>query len=421
MVHNPVKQLLFLAHRIPYPPNKGDKIRSFNLLKQLAKDYRVYLGAFVDDADDWRHESALQEICEEVCLVNLRPSFRKLRSLSGLITREPLSLPYYRDGRMQAWVDQKLGHDKIHQLFVYSSTMAQYVQNINDHELHRVIDFVDVDSEKWRHYAQHHPWPLSWIYRREGEKLFNYERKVAAEFDASLFVTPEEAALFRRLAPEVAERVTDMGNGVDTDYFSHWEAYPNPYPVGERVLVFTGAMDYWANGDAVNWFVREVFASIKAQVPYARFYIVGTRPTEAVQRLATVEGVQVTGAVKDIRPYLAHACAAVAPLRVARGLQNKVLEAMAMARPVLATPAAMEGIRSDSKLMELVSDDPSVLVQRAIAFLKDEESSEYGKLGRDMVSRYYNWHEHLKQLENLLEGRPQKKGVGLADTVVNSV
>ncbi|QBQ56501.1 TIGR03087 family PEP-CTERM/XrtA system glycosyltransferase [Nitrosococcus wardiae] len=417
-----MKQLLFLAHRIPYPPNKGDKIRSFNLLKQLAKDYRVHLGAFVDDVDDWRHVSALQEICQEVYLVNLRPRLRKLRSLSGFITREPLSLPYYRDARMQAWVDQKLRRDKIYQLFVYSSTMAQYVQNKNNNELHRVIDFVDVDSEKWRHYAPHHPWPLSWIYRREGKKLFDYEREVAAEFDATLFVTPEEAALFRRLAPEVAERVTDMGNGVDTDYFSPHRTYPNPYLVGERVLVFTGAMDYWANGDAVSWFVREVFAPIKLQVPCAKFYIVGARPTEAVQRLATVEGVQVTGAVKDIRPYLAHACAAVAPLRVARGLQNKVLEAMAMAKPVLATPAAMEGIRSHSKLMSLVSDDPGVFAQHAIAFLKDEKSSEYGKLGRDMVSRYYNWYEHLKQLENLLERQPQTRRIVSADTqkVINS-
>lgn len=415
-----MQSLLFLAHRIPYPPNKGDKIRSFNLLKQLTQDYRVYLGAFIDDLDDGHHASTLQGMCQEVYLAHLKPRLRKWKSLSGLIAGEPLSLPYYRDSRMQSWVDQKLEQNNIRRVFVYSSTMAQYVQG--NHGLHRVIDFVDVDSEKWRHYAQHHRWLMSWLYRREAQKLLSYERRIAAEFDASLFVTGEEAALFRRLAPEVAERVAYLSNGVDTDYFSPHRTYPSPYPAAQQTLVFTGAMDYWANGDAVSWFARKVFPSIKEQIPGAHFYIVGARPAKAVRRLAALEGVEVTGAVKDIRPYLAHARAAVAPLQVARGLQNKVLEAMAMARPVLATPAAMEGIRDTSRFSGLVSDEPDVLARRAIELLKTGQHDEYGRWGRDIVSRYYDWHEHLKQLENLFEKRPRKIGIGPigAKEVVNS-
>lgn len=404
-----MQPLLFLAHRIPYPPNKGDKIRSFNLLKQLTQDYRVCLGTFIDDLDDEYYVPTLQDMCQEVYLVHLKPRLHKWKSLSGLITDEPLSLPYYRDNKMQSWVDQKLERNNIRQVFVYSSPMAQYVQSHPG--LRRVIDFVDVDSEKWRHYAQHHRWLMSWLYRREAQKLLHYERRIAAEFDVSLFVTQEESALFRRLAPEVAQRVAHLGNGVDSDYFSPHRTYPNPYPAGQKILVFTGAMDYWANGDAVRWFSQKIFSSIKAQVPDARFYIVGARPPEAVRRLAALEGVEVTGAVKDIRPYLAHACAAVAPLRVARGLQNKVLEAMAMARPVLATPAAMEGIQEASKLRELVSDEPDVLAQQAVKLLKKGGHDEYGRWGRDIVSRCYDWREHLKQLENLFEKRPQKIGI----------
>ncbi len=415
-----MQALLFLAHRIPYPPNKGDKIRSFNLLKQLTQDYRVYLGAFIDDLEDRCYASTLQDLCQEAYLVPLKPRLRKWKSLSGLITGEPLSLPYYRDGSMQSWVRQTLEQHNICQVFVYSSTMAQYVYHKD--ECHRVIDFVDVDSEKWRHYAQHHRGLMSWLYQREAQRLLNYERRIAAEFNASLFVTEEEAALFRWLAPEVAGQVMHVGNGVDSDYFSPHRIYPNPYPAGQKVLVFTGAMDYWANGDAVRWFVHKVFSSIKAQVPNACLYIVGARPPEAVRRLAEREGVQVTGAVKDIRPYLAHACAAVAPLRVARGLQNKVLEAMAMARPVLATPAAMQGIQGASKLRKLVSDEASVLAQRGIELLKEEDYGDYGRMGRELVSRYYDWQEQLKPLDRLFrEGlRKKEKKLSEAEELINS-
>lgn len=405
-----MQTLLFLAHRIPYPPNKGDKIRSFHLLKRLTRNYRVYLGAFFDNIDDGHFASALRRMCQEVCLVHLKPQFCKWGSLTGFATGEPLSLPYYRDRRMQRWVDRILERHNIDRVFVFSSTMAQYVPDKKT--LHRVIDFVDVDSEKWRHYARHHRWPMSGLYRREAQRLLRHERRVAAEFDVSLFVTPEEAALFRRLAPAVAPRVVHLGNGVDGDYFSPRWTYSNPYPAEQKILVFTGAMDYWANGDAVRWFARHVFPAIKARVPDARFYIVGARPPEAVRCLTALEGVRVTGTVQDIRPYLAHAHTAVAPLQVARGLQNKVLEAMAMARPVLATPAAMEGIRDSSELEALVSGDPNVLAQRAIALLTEGEYSEYGTLGREIISRHYDWPEQLRPLDSLLGEGPRKKEEG---------
>jgi sugar transferase (PEP-CTERM/EpsH1 system associated) len=272
------------------------------------------------------------------------------------------------------------------------------------------------------------PWPLSWIYRRESQLLLTFERAVAREFAASVFVTAEEAALFRRLAPEVpADRVIAVANGVDTDYFNPDREYPNPYPAHERVLVFTGAMDYWANGDAVDWFARTVFPEIYRAMPDSRFYIVGARPTPAVQQLATLPGVQVTGTVPDVRPYIVHAEFSVAPLRIARGVQNKVLEAMAMGKPVLATSAAMEGIESVQDPLSptlphagggslippfekgglggiLVADDSLELMQQALALLANRpETQQRGRSGREWVLRHYDWDRNLSRMLPALE------------------
>lgn len=397
------KDLLFLTHRIPFPPNKGDKIRSYNLLKHLSHDYRIHLGTFIDDPADWVHLDEVRALCAETRFLDLNPRWSKLRSLRGLLTREPLTLPYYRHPAMQSWVDEILSRPAVERVLVFSAAMAQYVGNPAGRKLHKVIDFVDVDSEKWRAYGERKPWPLSWLYRREGRTLLNYERTIATQFDAGVFVSAAEAALFRQLTPEVATPVTYVNNGVDTEYFHPGYDYPNPYRADQKVLVFTGAMDYWANVDAVCWFAREVFPEVRDKIPEAGFFIVGARPTEAVCRLDRLSGVQVTGAVQDIRPYLAHACAAVAPMRIARGIQNKVLEAMAMGKPVLATPAAMEGIRLDPELESLMADRPESLAEKTIELLLQGDGTGLGRRGRECVVAHYSWMENLRRFEELLE------------------
>ena len=410
--------LLFLVHRIPFPPNKGDKVRSFHLLRYLAQHYRIWLGAFVDDPDDWRCVDDVRRFCTEVYCAPLDPRRAKLWSLRGLATGEPLTLPYYRHAGLRAWVDRVVTEHGIERALAFSSAMAQYLRRPPLDRLRRVMDFVDVDSAKWAQYAENKPWPLSWIYRRESQRLLTFERAVAQEFAASVFVTAEEAALFRRLAPEVpAERVIAVANGVDTDYFNPDREYPNPYPAGERVLVFTGAMDYWATVDAVDGFARAVFPEIHRAAPDSRFYIVGARPTAAVQQLATLPGVRVTGTVPDVRPYIVHAGFSVAPLRIARGVQNKVLEAMAMGKPVLATSAAMEGIGPSPAPLSptlpyegggreeaawggiLVADDPADFTRQALALLANRtETEQRGRGSREWVLRHYDWDSNLGRI-----------------------
>jgi len=235
----------------------------------------------------------------------------------------------------------------------------------------------------------------------------NYEREVAKRAHASVFVSRAEAELFRRLAPESATRVTHLNNGVDLDYFNPEGAYTNPYKQKGPILVFTGAMDYHANVQAVIWFVREVFPRVRINIPDVSFYIVGARPTGAVRKLAEQPGIQVTGSVRDIRPYIAYASAAVAPLRTARGVQNKVLEAMAMARPVVTTTQAMEGIEESAELSYLVADEPEAQAARIIELIQNSEVAErYGQKGHEVVACHYNWSENLGRIECLLEGSP---------------
>lgn len=396
-----MKEILFLVHRIPYPPNKGDKIRSFNLLKYLSKSYRIHLGAFVDDPNDWRYAPDVRNFCGETCLLPLHPGRAKLKSLKGLAAELPLTVPYYADTRMSVWVNRVLNERPIHAVLVFSSAMAQYVAKYDS--LLRIIDFVDVDSDKWRQYAAQKPWPMSWIYRREAEYLARYDRKVANSFNYSLFVSENEAGLFKALAPEVKDRTLSIENGVDTAYFSDQAAHANPYSPDENVMVFTGAMDYWANVDAVTWFAHEVFPEIRRRMSSARFYIVGTRPTEAVRNLARIEGVAVTGAVDDVRPFLKHARCAVTPLRIARGIQNKVLEAMAMGKPIVSTEAAIEGIEIRKPLDLLIAETSAEWVDIVSQALCADSLPAKSERNRAFVVQRYGWENSLCRLGTLLE------------------
>jgi sugar transferase (PEP-CTERM/EpsH1 system associated) len=400
-----MRELLFLAHRIPYPPDKGDKIRSFHLLQHLARRYKVYLGAFIDDARDWSHVEQLKKICSETCFVALHPTRARVRGLAALATGEPMTLPYFRSARLAGWVDDTLGSRRIERALAFSSAMAQYLEGKQARGVRRVLDFVDLDSDKWRQYGERGRGPLRWLYRREAEKLFECERRYAGDFDASLFVSEAEAKLFTARAPEVSGRVRVVMNGVDTEYFSPNRPYPNPYAADEVALVFTGAMDYWANVDAVARFAHEVFPRVRSEIPRACFYIVGARPVREVLDLASLPGVRATGTVPDIRPYLAHARVAVAPLRMARGVQNKVLEAMAMARPVVASPQAIAGIVPCPRLLEWSAETPEATAKLLTKALR-EPADRLGHSLREHVLRHYGWRENLARMESILEGDP---------------
>ena len=393
-------KLLYLVHRLPFPPNKGDKVRSYHVLRHLAATHQVFLGTFVDDPDDLQHIDTVRAWCEDLHVARLRPRWAKVCSLGGLLTHQALGLRYYRDAGLQAWVRRVMAQHQIDAVVIFSSVMAQYIALESQAGVPPVlVDFVDVDSVKWTQYADNHRWPMSWLYRREGERLLAFERQVAAHARRVFLVTENEAALFRGLAPESANRVEALSNGVDADYFAPDAQRPSPYASGLPTLVFTGAMDYWPNMDAVTWFVQACLPLLLPHWPDLRFYIVGRNPPAAVLALASA-AVVVTGTVADVRPYLQHATLVVAPLRVARGIQNKILEAMAMARPVVASRSCVEAIAADVGVELLSAGDASAFATQIDALLRDPaRAAAVGQAGRQRVVQHFSWLAHLRGID----------------------
>lgn len=395
-------QLLYLVHRLPFPPNKGDKVRSFHLLKHLAARHDIFLGTFVDDPDDEQHLPAVRAFCADMHVARLDPKLAKLRSAMGLLNGNALTLEYYRDRALADWVRKFDGSRTIDATVVFSSAMMQYAELKPGTPL--LIDFVDVDSFKWAQYAQSRRWPLSWVYRRESERLLAYERRSAAKAHKSFFVTEKETELFRSLAPECGAGVEAVGNGVDADFFSPDANRPSPFANdAEPSVVFTGAMDYWPNIDAVVWFCTEILPRLRERRPGLRFYIVGRSPAPAVRALAS-DAVVVTGTVPDVRPYLQHAGVVVAPLRVARGIQNKILEAMAMARPVVAARSCVEAFHVNEG-EEVVSAVEAQDYLRAIEDLLSDPARArlIGAAGRHRVVQSHSWGAQLAAFDRQLE------------------
>lgn len=398
--------ILYLVHRLPFPPNKGDKVRSFHLLKHLAARHQVFLGTFVDDPDDLQHVETVRGYCNDLHVARLEPKMAKLRSLGALLSDAPLTLHYYRDAGLQAWVENTCKSQEIDAVVIFSSAMAQYVDPVP--ALPTIVDFVDVDSAKWTQYAPNHRWPMSWLYRREGQKLLAYEREVAARSARSFFVTEAEAGLFTRLAPECTGRVDPVCNGVDADFFAPDGKRASPFTADEIPVVFTGAMDYLPNIDAVRWFASDMLPGLLEKWPQLRFYIVGRSPTPEVLALAG-QRTTVTGTVSDVRPYLQHAAVVVAPLRIARGIQNKILEAMAMARPVVASSECAAAVDAVFGLELKTATTPTEFIAEIDALLQDPEScNNIGKAARQRVIGQYSWDAHLARIDDYL---PAAQGV----------
>jgi sugar transferase (PEP-CTERM/EpsH1 system associated) len=398
-------EILFLCQRIPFPPNKGDKIRAFHILRHLAQHHTVRVGSFVDDPADWQYEAPLRAHCAELHLVPLERRWATLRSAAGLVEGLPLSVPFYRDRRLARWVRDTLARRPADAVFVFSSAMAQYVPDGPLRPPRFAMDFVDVDALKWSAYAETKRGLAGWIYRREARTLLAHDRRVAERADVSLFVSAREADLFRGLAPESAQRIRPMSNGVDAGYFdpSTLSTPPSEPPA----LVFTGAMDYWPNIEAVTWFADHVLPGVQARHSGARFQIVGLNPDRQVQALGERPGIEVTGRVPDVRPFVAGAAAVVAPMAIARGIQNKILEAMAMARPVVVSPEGLEGIAAtDGREVYCAERQPAAFLERTLAALDRVSAETIGQAARAFVLDRFSWDKTLAPLDEHIFSSP---------------
>ncbi len=387
--------ILFLAHRVPYPPDRGDKIRAFNILNYLAGKKRVHLIAFADDPADLKRKGALAAITGNRQIV-WRSKSQAVAGVQALASHRPLSLTAFDNGEVRQAVDTMLARHAIDTIYVFSSQMAQYVPVRPRQRV--VMDFVDMDSAKFATYGQHSSGLNGWMLRREARLLGQYERSVAARVDASLFVSEAEAALFRERTG--ADRVFSVENGIDTGAFDPGAQFRRIDTMGE-LIVFTGQMDYRPNIEGVTWFVETILPHIRVRHPDARFAIVGRKPTEAVQALARHPGVTVTGEVPDVRPWLQAASVVVAPLKLARGVQNKVLEAMAMARPVVASAAAATGIDHGGTIE--VGESVGEISEAINRLLADPvRAAQLGAAARKRVIDHYSWNAKLSVLDGIL-------------------
>lgn len=395
--------ILFLCHRIPFPPNKGDKITTFNLLMFLSSRYDVHLGCFVDDQYDRQYTEELVKFCKSYYCEDICDRSQAQSGIKALLTGQSVSVAHYNSTSFQAWVDKTIEQYTIDKLFIYSSGMSQFIDFPSYENKTRVLDMADVDSDKWRQYAENKPWYSKWIYSREQRILQKYEQKILADFQAVTLITDDEAALFRAISPNALhDKIVTLSNGVDTEYFSPEAQFDlTDLPELNKLSIsFTGAMDYWANEDAVVWFCQHVWPKVKAQFSECTFYIVGGKPSDKVKKLAHIPGVVVTGRVPDVRPYLDASVIAVAPMRIARGVQNKVLEAMAMAKPVVMTSMGQEGIDVDDYQRTLVIDDPDLMADKIIELIHQDERLYSNN--REWIIQRYSWDGALEKLPSLM-------------------
>jgi sugar transferase (PEP-CTERM/EpsH1 system associated) len=277
--------------------------------------------------------------------------------------------------------------------------MAQYIPVSVRRSLCSVADIVDVDSEKWFDYARSAHAPKSWLWKREGKRLQEVEKAIVKDFGMTLVATATELELLRRLAPlDAREKISWIANGVDSEYFSPDRQYARPPEIRGISLVFTGAMDYWPNVDAVIHFSRSILPIVRQHIPDLNLCIVGSNPTPEVEALRAERGVVVTGRVPDVRPYIAHARAIVAPLRIGRGVQNKVLEGMAMAKPVVASPEALTGITAKVGTEILVANEPAQFADAIFRAVDVKGGAELGRNARLRVLADYDWSTSLNRL-----------------------
>ncbi|MEZ5825068.1 MAG: TIGR03087 family PEP-CTERM/XrtA system glycosyltransferase [Geminicoccaceae bacterium] len=395
--------ILFVAHRVPWPPDKGDKIRACNIIRHLAsRGHRVHLAAFVDDPADLERADELDRWCASKHLARIDRMTKWRRMAGALASGKALSVAVFDDATLRRWIEARIAAG-IDLAIGYSGAVAP----LFDFTPH-VFDLVDCDSAKWQAMARGRGGPLGWIFRREARLVAELEKRIVRRAEATLLVSEPEAELCRSItAPgggPAGNRIHAVANGVDTELFDPHREWPRPYPAdGRPAIIFTGVMNYAPNAEAVQWFHRHVWPQLRRHGTRPRLAIVGSSPTAAIRALATGDDILVTGRVADVQPWLAHAAVAVAPLQLARGIQNKVLEAMAMERPVVATSAAAEGIDALPGDHFFIADEPDLFAQTVTDLLdRPDHATATGKAARARVIETHSWQARLAPIDDIL-------------------
>ena len=436
-------RILCLAHRVPHPPNRGYRIRSFHLLQFLARRATVDLAFLTHEPLAEASRAALQSMCRRVAWAPLHPWGRWLSGARSLIVGKSVTEGAFRSARLRSQLAAWSGATRYDAVFVFCSSMVPYLDVLaagpgktappGEPGCPVWVDLVDVDSQKWVEYAASARGLKRWLYAWEARRLRHLEKTLAGRVQTVTLVSSSEAALYRQVLGTHAEadravrrptreegtaspscQIVPLPNGVDLEFFrpapaSPVSAQPPVGPdVGERgkpagAIVFVGALDYPANIDGIDWFCRHVWWPVRQRYPDLRLEIVGSQPGPAIRRWTRLPGVELVGQVPDVRPHLAAALVVIVPLRIARGIQNKVLEAMAMGKPVLASPGALEGLHVQIPQQAACASTPEEWLHTLGNLLGDpEERARLGAAGRAYVEQHHGWEPCLAGLEVLL-------------------
>ncbi|HHI79799.1 MAG TPA: TIGR03087 family PEP-CTERM/XrtA system glycosyltransferase [Planctomycetes bacterium] len=394
------KRIVLLAHRMPWPPNRGDRITTWNLLRHFHEaGAQLRVGCFQVPGEDGPALEHLRSLGIEVFAAPIHPRLRKLTSLLGLLGREALTLRYFHDKELLEELRRWIEEFRPDLCLAYSSSMGWYFlqPGIAGAKVPMITHFAELDSDKWEQYAGHSGILGRWIYGREARSLLAFERELARAMDLNLVVSPLEKTLFETRIPGAPVEV--LPNGVDLETF-------RPGTLEEReeaTLIFTGVMNYHPNVDGVLAFVEEAWPQIQKKQENSRFIVLGSKPSAPIQRLGSRPGIEVTGFVEDTRPWFRRASIAVVPLRIARGIQNKVLEAMAMGLPVVCTKKAFEGIDARPGEELIVVNHIAEMTEPILDLMaRPEERARMGKAARKAVEERYDWTKIFERLDGYL-------------------
>jgi polysaccharide biosynthesis protein PslH len=405
-------KILFLAHRVPYPPNRGDRIRSFHLLRFLSRRADVSLAFLAEDRPSPETLAALGSLCREVAGLQPGRHRRWLSAARSFALGRTATEGLFRCNRLRRLLERWCKATRFDAVVAFCSSMVQYLDVPGLADIPAIVDLVDVDSQKWLQYAAEASSLKRWLYRLEGERLRRVEQSLPSRAKAVTLVSRSEVELFRSFCS--AGSVHAIPNGVDLDYF---QPRPSISSATSQDCVFVGALDYRANVDGVRWFCNEIWPEVRRRRPQATFTLVGSRPSAVVRRLAGQPGVRLAFDVADVRPYLAEAALVVVPLRIARGIQNKVLEALAAAKAVIATPAALEGIDVEPEVHACQAVTPTQWIESMLRLLDSPPARDrLGQAGRTFVETHYCWDRQLAPLAALVGLPPSAQDAGAALT-----
>lgn len=389
-------RILYVCHRFPYPPKRGGTIRPFNMIRHLAQSHDVVVCSLTRSAQQTQDAQGIAPHCAEFHIGQVDDRVQTLRMIATLPTPLTASASFFHSSRLQRQIRRVLAEQRFDLIFVHCSSVAHYVQHVRG--IPKILDFGDMDSQKWLEYSQHKPFPLSLGYWWEGRRLLAEEKRLAARFD---FCTAITRAEHQTLLDYGVDTPSDwFPNGVDNSFFAPIE----DVPYDPNTLVFVGRMDYFPNQQAMFDFCTNVMPLLKAKRPAIRLQIVGADPSPAVWRLGDIPGVKVTGTVPDVRPYVTRAALTVAPLRIARGTQNKILEAMAMGIPVVCSSIAAGGVDAVPGQHLLTADTPDETCAAILRILDDRfERARLSQAGRARVLSNHAWPNSMKRLDAIID------------------